>query len=476
MCLLWRRVCSQHGQALLAFNIYDWMRTPAAQGGAGLRPTVFTYTAAMRAALAGNLIDRALKVTIPLPTSALLCTPALSWALQHRVNGAAPVCTTTMAHHDCRRLHGDRLHRFWRAFMSCASLIVMAGFMPFTCAHVLSHGAGVGGRRGCRLRPGQPHVHDAAGGVHAQGRHQARAGHVRAHARRAGRIPPVALRARLRVGHARRRGQRRMGEGAVHLGRHGGCQLPADRCAHVPTALQPHCMGQPACLLPWMSLPLHKQRSSGKYAKIAKGFATVVPDIHVSDVTIPRLSLEKYLQGEQDLYATVVLLPAGHAYAAAISACAVGSAWPRAVQLFDEMRAANIQPDVVSCTALISALGADGQWQRAETVIRWMHEVGGISSPPSKHPCSTSRMGRCMRGKASECTRTGLPRTHALMRCASHDGSSSFYSAISGNIAGSGCCPAGFFRNRQRLTGDIAHAGKGEAKCEDIHSAHHSLG
>ena len=66
LCLLRRRVCSQHGQALLAFNIYDWMRTPAAQGGAGLRPTVFTYTAAMRAALAGNLIDRALKVVCPL--------------------------------------------------------------------------------------------------------------------------------------------------------------------------------------------------------------------------------------------------------------------------------------------------------------------------------------------------------------------------------------------------------------------------
>ena len=88
-----------------------------------------------------------------------------------------------------------------------------------------------------------------------------------------------------------------------------------------------------------------------------------------------------------DLYATVVLLPAGHAYAAAISACAVGSAWPRAVQLFDEMRAANIQPDVVSCTALISALGADGQWQRAETVIRWMHEVDELPfGPSSRNP------------------------------------------------------------------------------------------
>ena len=34
----------------------------AAQGGAGLRPTVYTYTAAMRAALTGNLMDRALQV------------------------------------------------------------------------------------------------------------------------------------------------------------------------------------------------------------------------------------------------------------------------------------------------------------------------------------------------------------------------------------------------------------------------------
>ena len=105
----------------------------------------------------------------------------------------------------------------------------------------------------------------------------------------------------------------------------------------------------------------------------------------LTDVTILDRQSRSQLKGEQDLNATVVLLPAGHAYAAAISACAVGSAWPRAVQLFDEMRAANIQPDVVSCTALISALGADGQWQRAETVIRWMHEVETAApSPPFK--------------------------------------------------------------------------------------------
>ncbi len=72
------------------------------------------------------------------------------------------------------------------------------------------------------------------------------------------------------------------------------------------------------------------------------------------------------------------MMPAGHAYAAAISACAVGSVWPRAVELFDEMMEVNIKPDVVSCTALISALGSDAQWERAERVIVWMHQVGRL--------------------------------------------------------------------------------------------------
>ncbi len=53
------RVCSQHGQALTALGLYDWMRAGKAAGGGALTPTVFTYTAAMRAALAGNLLPRA---------------------------------------------------------------------------------------------------------------------------------------------------------------------------------------------------------------------------------------------------------------------------------------------------------------------------------------------------------------------------------------------------------------------------------
>ena len=50
-------------QALSALNIYDWMRARVKEGGAGLSPTVFTYTAAMRAALSAGLVDRALLVS-----------------------------------------------------------------------------------------------------------------------------------------------------------------------------------------------------------------------------------------------------------------------------------------------------------------------------------------------------------------------------------------------------------------------------
>ncbi len=56
------RVAAQHGQAAAALALYDWMRAAPAAGGAGLRCTVYTYTAAMRAALAGGLLDRALEV------------------------------------------------------------------------------------------------------------------------------------------------------------------------------------------------------------------------------------------------------------------------------------------------------------------------------------------------------------------------------------------------------------------------------
>ena len=135
-------------------------------------------------------------------------------------------------------------------------------------------------------------------------------------------------------------------------------------------------MSQLTCFLSLETLPLTSMESFWQVHDLWMALRFLL--LYIMPLSLRR-HLRNILRSEQDMCATVVLLPAGHAYAAAISACAVGSAWPRAVQLFDEMRAANIQPDVVSCTALISALGADGQWQRAETVIRWMHEVWAAS-------------------------------------------------------------------------------------------------
>ncbi len=76
----------------------------------------------------------------------------------------------------------------------------------------------------------------------------------------------------------------------------------------------------------------------------------------------------------------------GHAYAAVISACAAGGQWLRAVSLFDEMLAQGVKPDVVSCTALITARGADGQWERSEKVCvcvgGWGGWGGGVEYGP----------------------------------------------------------------------------------------------
>lgn len=62
LCTSLIRVCAQHGQAVTALAMYDWMRAAPSEGGGGLECTVYTYTAAMRAALSGNMLDRALSV------------------------------------------------------------------------------------------------------------------------------------------------------------------------------------------------------------------------------------------------------------------------------------------------------------------------------------------------------------------------------------------------------------------------------
>ncbi len=56
------RLCADHGDAVGALNVYEWMRAPREAGGAALRATAFTYTAAMRAALGAGMLDRAMQV------------------------------------------------------------------------------------------------------------------------------------------------------------------------------------------------------------------------------------------------------------------------------------------------------------------------------------------------------------------------------------------------------------------------------
>lgn len=81
------------------------------------------------------------------------------------------------------------------------------------------------------------------------------------------------------------------------------------------------------------------------------------------------------LDGETSVFIVFEGGGAGHAFAAAISACASGGNWARALKLFDEMLFEKIQPDVVSCTALVTALASDGQYERAQSVINWMTQV-----------------------------------------------------------------------------------------------------
>ena len=62
LCTTLIRVCAQHGKTDKALALYDWMRRPVAENGAGLQCTVYTYTAVMRAALNSNMLDHAIKI------------------------------------------------------------------------------------------------------------------------------------------------------------------------------------------------------------------------------------------------------------------------------------------------------------------------------------------------------------------------------------------------------------------------------
>ena len=83
LCTTLIRVCSQHGQTMTALSLYDWMRSSQRAGGAGLVPTVYTYTAAMRAALTGSMIDRAVKVSDEAVATAFVVHCLADWCFYH---------------------------------------------------------------------------------------------------------------------------------------------------------------------------------------------------------------------------------------------------------------------------------------------------------------------------------------------------------------------------------------------------------
>lgn len=95
--------------------------------------------------------------------------------------------------------------------------------------------------------------------------------------------------------------------------------------------------------------------------------------------------------------------PTGHAYSAAISACAAAGDWRRAVSLFDEMTGpGGIRPDVVSCTALITALAAGGEADRAEAVVGWML-ANGVRPNARTYTALMAALGNAKRwGRAVE--------------------------------------------------------------------------
>ena len=69
LCTSLIKVASSHGQGATALGMYEWMRARREEGGAALHGTVHTYTVAMRAALAANMLPQALKVKPSHPTS-----------------------------------------------------------------------------------------------------------------------------------------------------------------------------------------------------------------------------------------------------------------------------------------------------------------------------------------------------------------------------------------------------------------------
>ena len=62
LCTTIIRLSADNGDAVGAMAVYEWLRAPRSLGGAGLKPSPFTYTTVMRAATGAKLPEKALQV------------------------------------------------------------------------------------------------------------------------------------------------------------------------------------------------------------------------------------------------------------------------------------------------------------------------------------------------------------------------------------------------------------------------------
>jgi len=70
------------------------------------------------------------------------------------------------------------------------------------------------------------------------------------------------------------------------------------------------------------------------------------------------------------------LAPNVFSFSAVISACGKSGQWERAVSLLEEMRQCGVPPNVISFSAAISACEKGGQWERALLLLEEMRQCG----------------------------------------------------------------------------------------------------
>jgi pentatricopeptide repeat domain-containing protein 1 len=103
-------------------------------------------------------------------------------------------------------------------------------------------------------------------------------------------------------------------------------------------------------------------------------------DVGHFNAYITQLGVRKRLKDALELYAGMPKAGANQptvaTFNALVTACDKSEQWPRAVEVFEQMKAVGVQPDVYSFVALIRALGNGAEWERMESAFEQMKAAG----------------------------------------------------------------------------------------------------